>query len=90
MADTGTLPIFGKSFMSRDVVGYRQHLPMPYSSTPPFEENGGNHLSALLRRASHGCGKSSRWSIRAGSCRATSPTGSPSHPPLYYAIMAPV
>ena len=37
VADTGTVPIFGRSFIDQTVVDYASHGPMPWSSgNPPF------------------------------------------------------
>jgi len=89
MADIGTLPIFGKSFMSRDVVGYRQHLPMPYSSTPPFEENGGITYQRFFAAPVTDEAKLALEYPR-GFVPSDQPNWQSQHPPLYYAIMAPV
>jgi hypothetical protein len=37
VADTQTLPLFGRSFIDQTVVDYANHSPMPWSSrAPPF------------------------------------------------------
>jgi len=82
MADTGTLPIFGKSFMSRDVVGYRQHLPMPYSSTPPFEENGGITYQRFFAAPVTDAAKLALEYPR-GFVPSDQPNWQSQHPPLY-------
>ena len=41
IADIGTLPRLGKDRLSGDVERYRAFAPIPYSGTPPMENNGG-------------------------------------------------
>ena len=88
IADTGTLPLFGKSYLSRDVVGYREHLPMPYSSEPPFDENGG---ITYQRFRAEPIADAARLLL--GNPRRFVPSNEPNwqsqHPPLYYTVMAP-
>ena len=89
IADTGTIPVFGNSFLSRDVQRYREQLPTPYASMPPFDSNGaityqrffGKPVSADARR-------------ELTSPRRFAPSAEPNwqsqHPPLYYLAMAPL
>ena len=41
IADTGTIPLFGHSFIAQEVVVYKEQAPSPYALKPPYEDNGG-------------------------------------------------
>jgi hypothetical protein len=88
IADTGTLPRLGNSYLSRDVVGYADHLPTKYLSEPPFDEYRG-----ITYQRFHAAPITDAAKLVLGHPRQFVPSDEANwqsqHPPLYYAIMAP-
>jgi len=83
LADTGHAPRYGADGISRDVDAYRG--PMTYSGAEPFDRTG--HLT--FRRYRQG----GAAPIPGGPTRYASddgPNWQAQHPPLYYALMAPL
>ena len=93
IADTGTLPIFGSSFIDRNVEDYETHAPMPWASgSPPFAQPGRMTYPAFFGDPVAVTHYEIYRSIAANS---TFESGAQlnweaQHPPLYYALMAPI
>jgi hypothetical protein len=89
LADTGRLPIFGKSRISRDVDDYRAVLPSSYSTAPPFERNAGITYARFFEAP---VSPEARAALAAP--REFAPGAEPNwatqHPPLYYVLLAPL
>lgn len=84
IADTGTIPFYGRDHVSADVDHYAG--PMPYASSAPFDrtgrptyrsfrDSGGTLPDGPVDRA-YVPGRELNWQAQ--------------HPPLYYALLAPV
>lgn len=92
IADTKTLPLFGRSFIDKSVRDYEKNGPMPWSSgKPPFEQPG--HLTYPAFFANPAA--VTHYAIyRSGPVDKFTPSSSENweaqHPPLYYLLMAPI
>src|SRR5262245_21607372 len=92
IADTRAIPIFGRSTIAKVVADYHQRGPMPYTSVPPFNQNGGWTYQTFA--AAPGAHTTYRRHYRAvaGVDRHYQPTTElnweAQHPPLYYALLA--
>jgi len=86
LADTGRVPVPGRSFLSTDVLAYRAVLPTRYDDVPPFEHNGGITYREFFTVPANGEGRP--WPEVA---RRFVPSGEPNwesqHPPLYYLLL---
>jgi hypothetical protein len=95
LADRGELPRLPAARMGRDVERYSRVAPLPYSSVPPFEQNGGLTYQAFFagfdgtmsgpRPFAHQPPREARHYV-AGS----GDNWEAQHPPLYYLVLAPV
>ena len=92
-ADTETLPIFGKSYIDRNVEYYETHAPMPWTAgSPPFERPGRMTYPAFFGDES----AVSHYEIyRNLPANKDFRPGAEldweaQHPPLYYVLMAPI
>lgn len=86
LSDTGQSPSFRSGKISADVERYQLSAPMPYSTVPPFNRNGGltyrqwsdrdlpHQVPTAVRLFSPGIAMN--WQAQ--------------HPPLYYRLMAPL
>ena len=93
IADTGTLPIFGRSFIDRNVEDYETHAPMPWASgNPPFEQPGRMTYPAFFNDHTAVARYEIYRNIAAnnGFQSGTQENWEAQHPPLYYLFMAPV
>ncbi len=82
-SDTGRAPRYGVDGVSKDVDAYPG--PMTYSGAPPFDRTG--HLTFRSYGQAGGC------AVNGGPTRYASdgaPNWQAQHPPLYYALMAPL
>ena len=95
IADTGSLPKLHRAKLSKDVEEYKIYAPMPYSSIPPFEDNGGFTYKAFFEslpqtlQIGNSCVhlppyKSRRYTP------GTVNNWQAQHPPLYYALLSPI
>jgi hypothetical protein len=95
IADTGSLLKPNRAKLSKDVEEYKNYAPMPYSSIPPFEDNGGLTYRAFF--------ESLPQTIQKGNSYVHLPPDKPrrykpgtfynwqaQHPPLYYALLSPI
>ena len=94
IADTGAIPIFGKSMITSAVAEYRRWGPMPYSTVVPFNQNGGWTYQTFAASAEADDAYRVRYRSP-GTARAPyQPTPEHNweaqHPPLYYALVAPI
>lgn len=90
IADTGTVPIFGKSYLPRDVADYRG--PVAYSSLKPPFDSGLTYakfftLPAAIRRFIEDY---RRPQLHQSFFPSMEPNWEAQHPPFYYLILAPV
>jgi hypothetical protein len=89
LADTRTIPVFGGSYLSRDVRAYTERLPTPYGNVPPFEANGGITYQDFFAAP-----PSVEALAALHAARRFAPSEEPNwqaqHPPLYYALLAPL
>lgn len=94
IADTGTIPRYGQSFLSRTVVDYGLHGPLPYSSlNPPFDRNGGMTYAAFFASPDHVVAYENLYrkpSIPRSFHPSKIANWQAQHPPLYYLLMAPL
>jgi hypothetical protein len=93
IADTGTIPRYGQSFLSTTVVDYRSHGPSPYNSlTPPFDQNNGMTYAAFFNSQNH-VEAYKKLYRESHTDRSFEPSREANwqaqHPPLYYLLMAP-
>jgi hypothetical protein len=90
IADTQTVPLFGKSYLPEDVVGYRG--PMPYSSLHPPFDSGLTYAKFFAQPEM--VARFVRDYRQPQPRPAFIPSGEPNweaqHPPLYYVLLAPV
>ena len=93
IADAGTLPLFGNSFIDRNVERYLAAAPTPWGTLhPPFEQPGRMTYPAFFKNAKAVADyrdnryRSADWDFAPGA------TGNweSQHPPLYYVLMAPI
>lgn len=93
IADTGTIPLFGSSYIDRAVEAYEQHAPMPWGAgKPPFDKTGYMTYQSFFADAA-----AVRYYKRYGNAPASDRFApgvkgnwESQHPPLYYALMAPI
>ena len=93
IADTGTLPLYGKSFIDKSVEHYLETAPTPWGNQlPPFEHAGRMTYSAFFKKAEAITYYQSYWHRPADWVFApgTLLNWESQHPPLYYGLMAPV
>lgn len=94
IADTYRIPIYGRSTIASVVAGYRQAGPMPYTTVAPFNENGGRTYETFAASPSAQAAYRSRFRLPAAAVRRYAPTSElnweAQHPPLYYALLAPL
>ncbi|WP_458027999.1 DUF2142 domain-containing protein [Methylomonas sp. MgM2] len=90
IAGTGSIPIYGLSFLDREVTDYKG--PMPYGSlTPPFDE--GTTYSSFFSQAHSVKRYLSEYRESAGSSSyqvGRDMNWQAQHPPLYYLLLAPL
>jgi len=93
IADTGTLPLFGKSFIDKNLEYYQKTAPVPWGSQrPPFSQAGRMTYPAFFKNAEAVAyyrdywGGSADWVFTHGA----EENYESQHPPLYYALMAPL
>lgn len=88
--DTGQPPSVEQGRLAKDVETYKRLAPTPYSTTPPFDENGGVTYRSWFSRGdtsqtlAHGVPSSTRH-FSAG----TVSNWQAQHPELYYWLIAP-
>ena len=89
LADTKRLPTSGTSFMSGDVLAYRERLPTAYLSTPPYEdlEGGITYRRFFTLPSTH---KAIEVLTKPRNYTPSKILNTPQHPPIYYAAMAPI
>jgi hypothetical protein len=93
IADTGSLPIFGDSFIDRNVEDYETHAPMPWASgNPPFEQPGHMTYPAFFGDPRAVERYKIYRSIAADKSYESEaePNWEAQHPPLYYVLMSPI
>jgi len=93
IADTHTIPIFGSSFIDRNVEDYKAHAPVPWASgSPPFEEPGRMSYPAFFGNRPAVAHYETYRSIAANNSYKPGADANweAQHPPLYYALMAPI
>ncbi len=94
IAETGTIPISGKSYLSQYVIDYRQHGPVPYSTLqPPFTLSDRMTYPEFFAKPDLFAAYIHKYrELPTG--QAFSPSAEPNweamHPPLYYLMMAPL
>jgi hypothetical protein len=94
IADTRTIPIFGQSTIAKLVAEYHRWGPMPYASVVPFNQNGGWTYQTFAANAGARERYRDRYRRPDVSARRYQTTSElnweTQHPPLYYALLAPV
>ena len=94
IADTRTIPIFGRSTIATVVADYRRWGPMPYTTVVPFNQNGGWTYQTFAANADAHEPYRARYRRPDASDRRYKTTPElnweAQHPPLYYALLAPV
>jgi len=94
IADTYRVPIFGRSTIAAIVAEYHRLGPMPYTSVPPFNQNGGWTYETFAANNAAQNAYRERYRAAGHSERRYQPTSElnweAQHPPLYYALLAPV
>jgi len=93
IADTHTIPIYGRSYLGNDIIDYQLHGPMHYAITPPYNENGGMIYPYFFKEP--GLTQTYEKMYREPTQRkqftpSTEENWQAQHPPLYYLIMAPL
>ena len=93
IADAGTLPLFGNSFIDRNVERYLAAAPTPWGSLhPPFEQPGRMTYPAFFKNVKAVADyrdnryRSADWDFAPG----VTANWESQHPPLYYVLMAPI
>lgn len=90
IADTGMISAIVENKKSQDVIIYQKYLPSPYASAIPFD----NLVVGITYRKFFSMPLSREVSITLNTPRSYTPSGmsigGKQHPPLYYAILAPV
>src|SRR5262245_17037745 len=94
IADTHAIPVFGRSAIATIVAEYQRLGPRPYSSVLPFNQNGGwTYETFAANHAIHDAYRR-RYRVANDSSRRYEPTAElnweAQHPPLYYALLAPI
>jgi hypothetical protein len=94
VADTRSIPIFGRSTIATDVAAYRESGPMPYATVEPFNENGGWTYQTFSANANAEARYRERFRATPEAARRYQPAPElnweAQHPPLYYALLAPI
>ncbi|MDD5723456.1 MAG: glycosyltransferase family 39 protein [Syntrophales bacterium] len=90
IADAGTMSVFSEKNISLDVIIYRKYLPTAYSSISPFDDLRGG----ITYRKFFSLPLSREASITLNTPRNFAPSDLANvelqHPPLYYALLAPI
>ncbi len=90
IADAGIMSVFSESNVSLDVNIYQKYLPTAYSSISPFDDLRGG----ITYRKFFSLPLSKEASITLNTPRNFAPSGLANvelqHPPLYYALLAPI
>ena len=90
IADAGIMSVFSEKNVSLDVNIYRKYLPTAYSSISPFDDLGGG----ITYRKFFSLPLSREASITLNTPRNFAPSDVANvelqHPPLYYALLAPI
>jgi len=90
IADAGILSVFSERNVSLDVINYRKYLPNPYSSASPFDDL----RDGITYRKFFSLPLSREAIITLNKPRKYVPSGLANvqlqHPPLYYALLAPI
>ncbi len=91
VADSGTIPFMGESFMPQELQTYRENGPMPYALEPPFDQNNSVTYPAFF--ADQAKMDRYRGLYRDAAPRpAYTPTEvsnwQAQHPPAYYILLA--
>lgn len=91
VADTGEAPSVEQGKLAVDVEAYKNLAPTPYSTTPPFDENGGFTYRSWFSggNVSHSIAHDSPSSERHFSM-GTKSNWQAQHPELYYRLIAPL
>jgi hypothetical protein len=84
IADTHTLPYYGRAYISADVGAYAG--PMPYGTIVPFDKTGRETYREFRERGGRSVEASPISSYRPGAGL----NWEAQHPPLFYLLMAPV
>ena len=94
IADTRAIPVFGRSTIAKVVQDYHRWGPMPYTSVPPFNENGGWTYRTFSANPGVQDAYRQRYRLPDLSARRYEPSSEMNweaqHPPLYYALLAPI
>jgi len=94
IADTRAVPVFGRSTIAKVVQDYHRWGPMPYTSVPPFNENGGWTYRTFSADPGAQEAYRQRYRLSDLSARRYEPSSEMNweaqHPPLYYALLAPI
>ncbi|KUG23253.1 hypothetical protein ASZ90_006914 [hydrocarbon metagenome] len=92
IADTGTIPRYGQSFLSLTVIDYSLHGPLPYSSlNPPFDRNGGMTYAVFFASPDHVAAYKNLYRnpfVPRFFQPSKKANWQSQHPPLYYLLMA--
>jgi hypothetical protein len=90
IADAGVFSALGETRLSRDVANYRRYLPAPYGRVVPFDDLRGE----ISYRSFFSLPLSPAVSITLNTPRSFVPSslgnGETQHPPLFYALLAPI
>ena len=93
IADTGTLPLFGKSFIDQKIVRYLETAPTSWGTLhPPFEQADRKTYAAFFKDAKavdyyrRHWSRAADWSFAASAMQ----NWESQHPPLYYLLVAPL
>jgi len=84
IADTHTLPYYGRAYISADVDAYAG--PMPYGTNAPFDKTGRETYRGFRERGGRSVEVSAISRYRPGAGL----NWEAQHPPLFYLVMAPV
>ena len=93
IADTGTMPLFGKSFIDQKIVRYLETAPTSWGTLhPPFEQADRKTYAAFFKDAKavdyyrRHWSRAADWSFAASAMQ----NWESQHPPLYYLLVAPL
>jgi hypothetical protein len=94
IADTHLVPIFGRSTIATIVAEYHRLGPMPYTTVPPFNQNGGWTYETFAANSAAQILYRERYRAAGHPERRYQPASElnweAQHPPLYYALLAPI
>lgn len=95
LSDRWELPRLPTARMSKDIEDYARMAPLPYSSVPPFEHNGGLTYMAFFAGSHEAVARGKALlHDRPGETRryaaGSSLNWEAQHPPLYYLALSPV